>query len=332
MFSKGISNITIEDIENKISEFDILSYYLNITNIPCLINSPLRSDNNPSFGIYSNDGYTVRFRDFSTKESGDIYDLLSRLWNLDFPSTLDKIYSDITKINPNKDIVKISVTRNIDYKKSPSELKCKIRNWESHDIMYWDSYGIELKWLRYADVYPVSHIIIEKEGKEHIFPADKYAYAYVERKEGKITLKIYQPFNKKHKWSNKHDKSVISLWTKIPDKGDILCICSSLKDALCLSSNTNISAIAVQGEGYSMSKTAIDNLKSRFKNIYVIFDNDEPGLIDSAKFSLETGFTNIILPKLSEYDNPKDISDIYYAMKDKNKFKNLINNLLTLKY
>jgi pentatricopeptide repeat protein len=44
---------------------------------------------------------------------------------------------------------------------------------------------------------------------------------------------------------------------------------------------------------------------------------------------LETGFKNIILPSLSEYGNPKDISDIYHEMKDQNKFKQLFKNLLT---
>ena len=54
----------------------------------------------------------------------------------------------------------------------------------------------------------------------------------LKRKEGKVTLKIYQPFNQKRKfkWSNKHDESVISLWTKLPTEGNIVCICASLKE------------------------------------------------------------------------------------------------------
>lgn len=329
MFSKGISSITLKDIRDIISDFDLLSYYFNITNIPCLINSPLRKDNNPSFGFYTNDGYIVRFKDFATKDSGDIYDLLRKLWNLDFPSTLDKIYSDINKINPSSNSIKVSSKKGHSYKNTLSELNCKVRDWESHDIQYWESYGINIKWLKYAEVYPISHIIIKKDNKEHIFNADKYAYVYVERKENKITLKIYQPYNKKYKWTNKHDRSVISLWTKIPDKGDILCICASLKDALCLWANTGVPAVSVQGEGYSMSETAVNVLKERYKNIFIIFDNDKAGLIDSAKLAEQTGFKNIILPSLSEYGNPKDISDIYHEMKDQNKFKQLFKNLLT---
>ena len=69
-----------------------------------------------------------------------------------------------------------------------------------------------MKWLKYADVYPISHKIVIKDNKSYAFGADKYAYAYVEFKEGRTTLKIYQPFNKNgFKWSNRHDRSVISL-------------------------------------------------------------------------------------------------------------------------
>ena len=157
------------------------------------------------------------------------------------------------------------------------------------------------------------------------FKADKYAYSYVERKEGKITLKIYQPFNKKgFKWTNKHDSSVISLWTKVPEKGDKICICSSVKDALCLSANTNIPAIAIQGEGYSISKTAINNLKERYKNIYILLDNDAPGIKDAEKLAKETGFINLVLPI---FEGGKDISDLYKILNNKQKFKQILLNL-----
>ena len=155
-----------------------------------------------------------------------------------------------------------------------------------------------------------------------MFGADKYAYAYVERKEGKVTLKIYQPYNKGgYKWSNRHDRSVISLWTKVPEYGDRICICSSMKDALCLWANTGIPALAIQGEGYGMSDTAISELKRRYSHIYILLDNDEAGLQDAVKLSESTGFTNVVLPRVN--DN-KDISDLYKSLQDPNRFRGII--------
>ena len=153
-----------------------------------------------------------------------------------------------------------------------------------------------------------------------IFGADKYAYAYVERKENHITLKIYQPFNTKgFKWSNQHDRSVISLWTKLPKNGEKVCICASLKDALCLWANTGIPSISLQGEGYGMSETAVSELKKRFSKVYILFDNDEVGIEDGRKLASETGFTNIILPY---FEGGKDISDMYKVMQNKTLFQN----------
>ena len=141
----------------------------------------------------------------------------------------------------------------------------------------------------------------------------------------KCGRKIYQPFNKQgYKWSNRHDKSVISLWTKVPSYGAKICICSSLKDALCLWANTNIPALAVQGEGYSMSNTAINELKRRFNKVYICLDNDIPGLKDAKKLAEETGFINVVLPK---FNGGKDISDFYKVLNNKEQFKQTILNL-----
>ena len=89
--------------------------------------------------------------------------------------------------------------------------------------------------------------------------------------------------------------------------GDKLCVCASMKDALCLWANTGIPAIATQGEGYGISDTAVNELKRRYKQVYILLDNDEAGLIDGEKLAASTGFTNIVLP---QFEGGKDISDL----------------------
>ena len=326
MFSTGQTSVTLNDILSKVSEGDLLSHYLGITSIPTVINSPLREDNKPSFGLNSPDGNKIYWVDLSTKERGGLFDLLSRMWCMPFKEVLAKISKDLPNIHSSisyKGYNNCNI-KTYHYYSSNSNLKCKTREWKDYDIKYWESYGISLKWLKYAEVYPISHKIVEKDGKKYIFGADKYAYAYVERKEGKITLKIYQPFNiQGRKWANKHDSSVISLWTKVPQTGDKICICSSLKDALCLWANVGIPAIAPQGEGYKLSNTAIEELKKRYNHIYVCFDNDKAGLKDAELFCQDTGFINVVLPE----GYGKDISDIYHTLQNKDKFITIISSL-----
>lgn len=320
--------ITIEKIESKVSELDILAFYLDIKRLPCSMRSPLRIDHDRSFAIRLNKEGKLHFYDFALQKSWNVYTFFAEYFRLSYTDTLEKIYNEVIKGNSID--INNSSREGCFIKVSPPssfDLKCKIRDWEAHDIEYWESYGISLEWLKYADVYPISHSIVIKDDNTYTFPADKHAYAYIERKEGNITLKIYQPLNKKgFKWRNKHDKSVISLWTKIPEKGENLCICSSLKDALCLWSNTNIPAIATQGEGYNMSQTAINNLKGRYKNIFILYDNDPPGIKDGIKLAEITGFTNIILP----YPEAKDISDYYKILQNKELFKENILKLFKL--
>jgi hypothetical protein len=326
-FSSGKKSVSLEDILEQTTEVNIAARYLNIIEIPCVIHSPLRTDNKPSFGIYTFDG-KVRYNDFATGEKGGLFDLLSQMWQIPYNEVLDKIAEDFLSHKDNKEITTKEVsgsTRTILKEKEKSKIEIKVRDWREHDIQYWDSFGVSLEWLKYADVYPISHKIITRGNKRYVFGADKYAYAYIEKKEGNISIKIYQPFNKKgFKWCTSTDSSVISLWTKVPKEGERICICSSLKDALCLWSNTGIPCLATQGEGYTMSNTAINELKKRFKHIYILFDCDEAGLIDGEKLSKQTGFTNIVLPK---FNGGKDISDLYHSLKNKQKFKEIILSL-----
>ena len=326
MISHGRENsITLAEIESKISEGELLQYYLGIKEVPCVIKSPLREDKRASFGIYSLDGIHIYYTDFSTKDTGSTYQLLSKMWGLTFSQTLEKIYHELVKhdktINVNAiQKPKINVYSSLE---DNTNLEVKIRDWKDYDIDYWKSYGVSLEWLEWAEVYPISFKIVIKNDRRYVFPAEKYAYAFVEHKENNVTLKIYQPFSTTHKWANKHDRSVVSLWTKIPQTGDKVVICSSLKDALCLWANTGIPSLAIQGEGYRMSDTAISELKRRYKQVFICLDNDEPGLKDALKLAEETGFTNVVLPPFNE---GKDISDLYKA-KGKNEFLRIIKPL-----
>lgn len=327
-FSSGRTSISLEELLSKVSEISIAAKYFNITEIPCVINSPLRRDDRPSFGLYSFDGQKVRYTDFATGERGGLFDLLSKLWSVPYGEVLERVANDFLTYKGTNEIsinTDCGFSKVVIKEKIKPKIEVKVRDWKKHDQEYWESYGVSLDWLNYARVYPISHKIIIKNGKRYTFGADKYAYAFVELKEGNTSIKIYQPFNKNgFKWCTSTDSSVISLWTKVPPSGKRICICSSLKDALCLWSNTGIPAIATQGEGYTMSNTAINELKRRFKKVYILFDCDEAGLIDGEKLSKQTGFTNIVLPK---FEGGKDVSDLYHSLQDKEKFQKTILQL-----
>ena len=331
-FSLGTSSVSLNDILSKVTEVDILAYYLGVTEIPTVINSPLRKDENPSFGLYSRDGNRVFYIDFSTKDKGGLFDLLSNMWGISYKEVLEKINKDIPKFTVHSHIKCYTPYKIItmdSYNKS-TDLQCKVREWRKYDIDYWASYGISLEWLKYAEVYPISHKIIIKDGHKYVFGADKYAYAYVEHKEGKVTLKIYQPFNKKgYKWSSNIDRSVWSLWTKIPEKGNNLIIGSSMKDCLNLMCNLGVPAICLQGEGYLPKPHVMKELKSRYKNIIVFYDNDytnpdNPGRKDSIELSKQYDLKRVEIPEVYKSKDPSDLFKNY----GKDKYLEIMNEIL----
>lgn len=323
---KTSPNISTADVFSKYSEVDVLSCYFNIHTLPCCINSPLRKDNNPSFSLYLNKDNRVRFIDFATDDHGDLMELLCRYWQCSFMQALNRIYNDLigkSSVNIKPKTVRTFTRQERDHL---SKLEVKVRPWQSYDYEYWSSYGVSPQWLAYAEVYPVSHKIITKidkdtgEKQRFVFLTQKYAYVFVERKERHLQLKLYQPYDTKgFKWCSKMDGSVISLWTKVPEYGDKIVICSSLKDALCFSSQLHIPAIALQGEGYGISDTAANELRRRFKKIYICFDTDVTGKKDSQHLAAKTGFINVI-PDLGSC---KDLSDYYKSLSDKQGFQKL---------
>ena len=315
----GNSSVCLEDVLGRISEIDILSYYCGITKIPCVIHSPLREDNTPSFGFYTSDGKRIHWIDYATNDRGGTFDLLMKMWNCSYAECLDRVYNDTIKHSTRSVKNTHHAIHTTHEHNTNIELQCKVREWKDYDISYWKSYGISLPWLKWAEVYPISHKIVIKNGIKHIFGAAKLAYAFVEHKENHTTIKIYQPLMKKYKWANGHNGSVISLWSKIPETGERLIICSSLKDALCISCQLNIPTIAVQGESYDMSDTAIENLKSRYKRIYVSFDTDPPGILNTKRLAERTGF----IPIIPDLGKNKDFSDYYKSLQDKQEFKHL---------
>lgn len=327
---KTSSSINKVEIFDYFSETEVLSsVFPEIKSLPCLINSPLRKDNHPSFSIYMNSSNHIRYKDFATGEGGGLLDLLERYWNCSYNETLERL-SKLLIGNGNIDIKKkvastycgITVNRKEDIR-----IEVKIREWRDYDIEYWTSYGCNIELLKYAEVYPISHKIIFKGTKKYIFGAPRYSYAFIERKEGKITKKIYSPFAKKYKWVTDNDSSVVGLWDKVPKYGECICICSSLKDAICLWSNSGIPCIYLQGEAYKMSNTAINELKRRFKTIFICLDCDIPGIQDAKKLAERTGFTNIVIPS---FKGGKDLSD-YVKVNGVEEFKKNIVPLFKLK-
>ena len=294
------------------SEESILKSYVDIESIPCLIKSPLREDNKPSFSFFFVNG-NLMFKDFSTGESGNLWTFLTKLTNKSY----SELYQDILTRKPKKVELKETIKPTIEV---------VARSFNNDDIKYWESYGISLSTLKKGNVHPISTIILNREGSKVFYPADKYSYVYVEFENDKQILKIYQPYSKM-KWLSNFNHSTVDLYSILPSTGDNIIITSSRKDAMTIMENCNIPSICFSSETVLPEYKIMVDLQKRFKNIYVLYDNDFDKKVNVGSMSADVLISHYSwIKKLtipSEY-KAKDPSDLVLKYN-----KQTLNNLIS---
>lgn len=329
MISSGSSNKTFDDVQAIPPEV-LASYYLGVNDLPAKINAPYRSDAHPSLYLFIGNNGKLMYSDFARNMTGDIIDLMSKIWCTDAVHTKERIVKDIPNFESKGYVCRTLTTKHHkSNRKVSTNLAIKVRQWKPYDFEFWEQYGISKAWLEFGDIVPISHFFLDNTP----IKADQYAYAYIERKDGVVTYKIYQPKSERYKWINSHNSSVWDLWTKIPQSGDKLIITSSRKDALCLWENTGIPAVSLQGEGYVPKEKVIEELKSRFKEIYVFYDNDFDKEENHGRIFAESLCDKFKLSKIEipDYYQSKDPSDL---CKNYGRYTvyTLVNSLININY
>jgi hypothetical protein len=307
-----------ELILSKISDYSIWKYYYPDLEVNQLSNSPLRSDKNPSFSVFLSNKYgRLMFKDFGNGDRGDVFIFLSKYLQLNYYEVLVRIIADFdlgdyfsvdlgsVKKTSKKSIPKIYTDEDLkSLIKESARLNVKIRDWSIHDRDYWMKYGISKSTLMKYKVLPISYIFLNDD----VITASKNAYVYREYKDNTLRFKVYQPYSESMKWCSNLVEGTLSGWSQLDENGDILIIASSLKDAMCLHDLGFNNVIAPQTENYIHKEHIINHLKSRFKSIYIFYDNDSAGIKASEKMINMYNLKNIVT------DSPfcKDPSDYYY--------------------
>jgi hypothetical protein len=333
--NKEIKLVSKEGLKEYIQDIDVYHFYTNnqVDLTKSAISSPLREDKNPSFGyFYSPSSNEICFNDF-VLGGGDFVKFVQLKFGINFFEALSKIVVDFNL--QDKFLFKpITKTKRNDFKKlnytdresllensDVSKIGIKTREYLMKDLKYWMQYNIDHEILNKYRVKPIQYIFIN--GKPIL--ADSFAYAFKEYKDNSFTYKIYQPFNKKYKWLTNHDSSVWQGWTQLPEKGEALIITKSLKDVMSIVNTTGIPAVSLQTESSKPKAVIIDELKSRFDIIYLLYDNDFDKEVNWGR-SLSIELSNLF--NLSRLEIPdkyqsKDFSDLI-----KNKGKKEANNIL----
>lgn len=241
------------------------------------------------------------FKDFSTDKGGDGVKLLMHLFNLNKGEAVEKLIGDYSKYlkNTGQCVSDTVIKQRARFKLESYDT----RGWTQADANYWLAYGIESDILEKYNVKPLSSFTFSKneEGVYDFFVTQRpYVYGYF-RQDGTI-YKIYQPYNK--------DKKFMKLATYIQGMDQLkfdkphLVITSSLKDGMCLKKlRYPVEFISPDSEGSVIREEVINYLKSKYKVITCMFDNDTAGIKAMEKYHELYALPSLLLPM------EKDLSD-----------------------
>lgn len=303
-------NITLNWILSKVTEYDIYAKYIGQFKVGMIYNSPFRKDKNPSFGIYySKRTKQLLFKDHGTDECGNVIKFVSLF-------TGKTEYNDILS-----DIVdKLNITNNTKLVSSkqyipPTETVIGVvrQEFTDVDINYWKQFNISINTLKKFNVNSIKYYLCNGIVKG-TYKRENPMYAY------KVynNFKIYRPLADKYtKWRNNLTDYDIQGYEQLPQKGDILFITKSMKDVMCLY-EMGYPAVSPSSESTFLPKDVLEQLKTRFKRIIILFDRDTAGVKRSRKLSRETGLEAMFINKKFK---AKDVSDAVKA----NSFEEIKN-------
>jgi hypothetical protein len=281
--------------------------------------SPLRDEKHASFNVYQ-DKTTGEylFKDFGADLSGDCIKFVELIKNIDFKSVLELMekefnctISDETYSKPAFNNTKsISQQPQSNQSIKPFGVKDRIP-FNQQEAEYFKQYKIKPEILKKYSVLALdSYTFINNAGKE----------ISIKRKDGELFFfynhgswgKIYKPLSADRSFRFQHlgekPPDFSFGYKQLPESGDLLLITGGEKDVLTLSS-LDFNAIALNSETAFMQNEIAEDLKSRFKEVIVLYDSDPTGISSSEKLCRAYGFKQALFPNGIFTDGEKDISD-----------------------
>lgn len=303
--------MTKVEILQHVSEEDIIKKYLPDFQPGAGKNykSPFGSkDDKPSLSFYKGK-QGLKFKSHNSGHNGDVFQFVADIKGIDnkanFAAVIDVIAHDFS-LNGYSALAKNS---GIEFIANPVQM-----------IKYFEQFKINHETLLRFNVRQVSyHEFKSKAGKLCKFnyaKQNKLVVCYTVNDHIKLYIPELPGQEKSFGFKNQTTADIFGL--------SQLSVCENLfiaageKDCLALNSN-GLTSVSFQSETTIPTKEQIDILRSKAKNIFVIYDNDNAGKIASQKICNTYFFTNAILPA-----GIKDVAE-FFKLYDSTQFEELIS-------
>lgn len=308
--------ITREFLLEHNSEEAYIARYTGMRPVKKVVNSPFREDKHPSCSFYRSSSGRIYLCDFARPEfTCDFIGAAMLRYSCDFRTAIRLIAEDFGLLPksidrpPSVDIVE-NVSTRFEFDRD-TKIQITAGYWGQDHLEYWNRFGITREILRKFRVYRCENVYLNGNiiysGTKNVF-GYFYKNSKTENGEDIEYWRIYFPGRKRMKFLSNWKKTMVQGYRQLPEKGSVLVVTKSLKDVMSMYS-FGITAIAPNSEGYFLPEEMITDLKSRFKFIVVMYDNDRAGLIGMAK--IRRKYPEFAYVWIDKQYGCKDFSDLY---------------------
>lgn len=303
--------ITKDLLLSKFSEETIFCHYLGINSISKkLIRNTTRDDKNPTCGFYRNGSGTLILHDFATGEYFNCFSYVMKAYHCDYHKALDIIASDFGLIR--RDDRPVPTIRHVPtFKEEENKItyiQIEMGKFDEQDLKWWGSFGITEKTLNKFRVFPCKSVflngnLVSQRAQHNLI----YGY-YFGKKDGIEQWRIYFPKRKEMRFMGNVPTKTIQGYKQLPKEGKLLVITKSMKDVMLLY-ELGIPAIAPNSETQFVSDKMLEELRTRFKHIVLLYDNDLTGVTFTNK--IRKAHPDLIPFLIPRKTLCKDLSDFY---------------------
>lgn len=253
-------------------------------------------------------------KDFSGAFMGDCFSVVQEKFGVSYYLALQIIANDFniihrTDLTINKP--KLEYTGSILEKSEQAKIQVEVREWDEVDLNWWGKYGITKETLNKFKVYPCKTVWLNGN-IFYVFTGTERCYGYFGGIKDEIEYwRIYFAGRRKYKFiSNWKGIQIQGAHMLSKDGGDCIVVTKSLKDVMCLY-EFGIPAIAPCSENLFITDSQYERLKKKYKRVFLLYDNDKPGL--HAAWTIRKSHPDLKIIYLPINGGDKDISDFRKA-------------------
>lgn len=313
-------------ILNRVSEITIFSYYLqipasdineSIAKTNKKIKNVWRGEKDPSIRFEYNSQSKLRMIDYGSKLwTGDCFHIAGVVLNrnsnnpIDFKYILNDIIQNLLNDNTNyipidKPIISIKENK-------IKKIDILTQSFSKFDFNFFSQFHIRNNSIK--NTFVVQNYWIDNVQNIYEYSEKDPCYAYfIDKLNDQILWKLYFPFRKKTRFLTNNPISIEGL-QQLKDN-DYLIITKSRKDKMLLDqifidlNISNVDVVALHSESIYVPDNIIKYLKSKYKEIFSIFDNDKAGIECTQNFASNYAIYPYLFGGKSHENLSKDVTD-----------------------